>query len=169
MSNNPFKGFMRSKAEKADDDMSHLRGAPPSFQEAIAESSAAGPSPGPSGAPPAAAATSSATAPSFRTPFAAITLNMYDRIRLINFGEGDATAVVEVVKTWWRPGVSNIRPYGAATEIKCHGYPWQSSPGGPGDDGARRTLLHMLETLYDRGWVLQAAVDISMKTLDKGE
>lgn len=50
-------------------------------------------------------------------------------------------------------------------EFKLHGYPWAPS----GDDAlhARRLTRGILSTLYDAGWVLYIATDISQNMDDK--
>ena len=119
---------------------------PPSFQEAT---SSAGPSQG---------------ASSFQTRFACVTLNMTDRMRFINFSAPETSALRDVLGSVWP--IQDVRAYGGADEIKFKGYPWQERVNG--DDQARRLIRRMLEALYDMGWVLQAAVDVSRKELDKG-
>lgn len=119
---------------------------PPSFLEATAS---AGPSHG---------------ASSFQTRFACVTLNMTDRMRFINFSAPETSALRGVLGSVWP--IQDVRAYGGADEIKFKGYPWQEKVNG--DDNARRLVRRMLEALYDMGWVLQAAVDVSKKELDKG-
>lgn len=119
---------------------------PPSFLEAT---SSAGPSRG---------------AASFQTRFACVTLNMTDRMRFINFSAPETSALRGVLGSVWP--IQEVRAYGGADEIKFKGYPWQERVNG--DDNARRLIRRMLEALYDMGWVLQAAVDVSKKDLDKG-
>ncbi|KAI7787402.1 hypothetical protein LA080_016477 [Diaporthe eres] len=118
---------------------------PPSFLEATAS---AGPSQG---------------ASSFQTRFACVTLNMTDRMRFINFSAPETSALRGVLGSVWP--IQDVRAYGGADEIKFKGYPWQEKVNG--DDNARRLIRRMLEALYDMGWVLQAAVDVSKKELDK--
>lgn len=119
---------------------------PPSFLEAT---TSAGPSQG---------------ASSFQTRFACVTLNMTDRMRFINFSAPETSALRGVLGSVWP--IQDVRAYGGADEIKFKGYPWQEKVNG--DDNARRLVRRMLEALYDMGWVLQAAVDVSKKELDKG-
>lgn len=120
---------------------------PPSFLEAT--TSAGGPSQG---------------ASSFQTRFACVTLNMTDRVRFINFTAQETSALRGVLGSVWP--IQEVRAYGGADEIKFKGYPWQEKYNG--DDNARRLIRRMLEALYDMGWVLQAAVDVSKKEMDKG-
>lgn len=119
--------------------------APPSFQEATS----AGPS---------------QSASPFQTRFACVTLNMTDRMRFINFSAPETSALRSVLGSIWP--IQDVRAYGGADEIKFKGYPWQEKVNG--DDKSRRLVRRMLEALYDMGWVLQAAVDVSRKELDKG-
>ncbi|KAI3391374.1 hypothetical protein diail_7460 [Diaporthe ilicicola] len=118
---------------------------PPSFLEAT---TSAGPSTG---------------APSFQTRFACVTLNRSDRMRLINFSAHEASALRGVLGSVWP--IQDVRTYGGADEFKFKGFPWKETNNG--DDNARRLVRRMLEALYAMGWVLQAAVDVSRKELDK--
>jgi len=102
----------------------------------------------------------------FRTHFACLTLNESDKLRFINFPVDVNLALTHVVETAWPEGIHTPRPYGAAHEIKCHGYPWRTSYSGK--NTSRRLMRRIFEALYDRGWVLQAAVDLSNKEGDKG-
>ncbi|KAM0425509.1 hypothetical protein ACHAPT_009298 [Fusarium lateritium] len=97
--------------------------------------------------------------PAFKTQFACVQLFASDRIRLINFTETDMAAVHEVVRATWSRGVDRVRPYSESRELKLHGTPWSYRTNG--DDDARRLLLRILECLYDIGWVLQSALDIT--------
>ncbi|KAI6364099.1 hypothetical protein MCOR31_007583 [Pyricularia oryzae] len=132
---------------------------PPSFQESQAY--AAPPPPA-----TAAAAGSSSAAPVFRSQFACVTLNMFDRIRLINFSPDEVNAVRDVVTRVWPEGIKDVRPYGGATEIKCRGWPFSSGQFN-GDDNSRRMILRIVNVLFDMGWVLQTTLDMSNKEYDK--
>lgn len=85
-------------------------------------------------------------------------------MRFINFSAPETSALRGVLGSVWP--IQDVRAYGGADEIKFKGYPWQEKVNG--DDNARRLVRRMLEALYDMGWVLQAAVDVSKKELDKG-
>lgn len=117
---------------------------PPSFLEAT--SSVAGPS------------------SSFETRLACVSLHMNDRIRFLNFSPAEVRALREGLGTVWP--IQEVRSYGGAEEFKFRDYPWAGKANG--DDKSRRLVKRMLESLYDMGWVLQAAVDISKKSLDEG-
>jgi len=124
--------------------------APPPFEAASSSVPAAGPS----------------NQAVFRTRFACITLNMTDRIRFINFPPSDVEILRDHVQRAWQKGIQDFRTYGQAKEIKLNGNPWRSDFSG--SDGARRLVRKLLEALYDMGWVLQAAIDLSKKESDKG-
>ncbi|KAH8901034.1 hypothetical protein GQ53DRAFT_835005 [Thozetella sp. PMI_491] len=113
---------------------------------------------------PAAVASSSA-APAFRTQFACLTLNQHDLLRCINFPANDVHIIRQVLQTIWPRGLQAEGPYGPAREFKLNGYPWAYSAHG--DDDARYLMLRLFETLYNRGWVISAAVDMSKKEADK--
>lgn len=89
---------------------------------------------------------------------------MTDRLRFINFTAQESSALRGVLGSVWP--IQEVRAYGGADEIKFKGYPWQEKYNG--EDNARRLIRRMLEALYDMGWVLQAAVDVSKKEMDKG-
>lgn len=104
---------------------------------------------------------------SFATPFACITLNMTDCIRFINFPREDVSALCNLIQTSWPKGAREPRPYGASQEVRLHGTPW--SDDFSGNNNSRRLIRKILETLFDRGWILQAGVDMSKKDQDKGQ
>lgn len=106
-----------------------------------------------------------ASASTFQTAFACVTLNMLDRIRLIDFPVSDVLAIQELVKTNWAPGVKAVENYGDARQIRMHGSPWSASYNG--NDDARVLILRILERLYDLGWVMQASIDLVRKDVDK--
>ncbi|CEF88399.1 hypothetical protein FGSG_05752 [Fusarium graminearum PH-1] len=103
--------------------------------------------------------------PIFKTQFACMTLNMMDRIRLINFTEVEVQAVKQIVKTRWKPGLVQSHPYGDSTEIWLRGRPWAYDSNG--NDDARRLILWILERLFDHGWVVQCSLDITKKSESK--
>lgn len=120
---------------------------PPSFLEAT--SSAAGPS---------------GSSLSSRTRLACVSLHMNDRIRFLNFSTEEIRSLRDGLTTVW--SIQDVRSYGGAEEFKFKNYPWLGKANG--DDQSRRHIKRMLQTLYDMGWVLQAAVDISKKSFDEG-
>ena len=140
----------------------------------LSQKSASGPPAPPNvDAPPAytqpasqGAGASSSTAPAFRTQFACVTLNMMDRMRFINFPPEITNDLRTTIQGAWPQGIQEERPYGKSKEFKLKGFPWSFKTDGSSD--ARRLVLQVLEALYDRGWVLQAAVDLSKKEADKG-
>ncbi|KAH7161491.1 hypothetical protein EDB81DRAFT_683289 [Dactylonectria macrodidyma] len=97
----------------------------------------------------------------FKTRFACIAFALPDRMRLIQFPEVEMAAVYEVVKASWPLGIGHFRPHDRSREIKLNGYPWGADKNG-NDDG-RRLVLCILESLYNMGWVLETAVDVTMK------
>ena len=113
----------------------------------------------------ALSSSSSSSAP-FRTQFACITLNRRDRIRFLNFPPDVVRDMAGVIRSAWPRGIDSERAYNKAREIKVYGNPWGADKAG--NDDARRLVRRLLEGLYDKGWVLQAAVDITKKELDKG-
>lgn len=118
---------------------------------------------------PAAAQSTPAQAPVFRTRFACVTLNRSDRIRFIGFDDDDVAAMRGTIQAAWTRGIDAAHPYGKSQEFKLYGNPWSRDSWGSDTDGASRLLRRLLEGLFDRGWVLQASVDMIKKSLDKGE
>ncbi|QPC79095.1 hypothetical protein HYE68_009847 [Fusarium pseudograminearum] len=115
--------------------------------------------------PPSFEESMSTNPPIFKTQFACMTLNMTDRIRLINFTEVEVQAVKQIVKTRWKPGLVQSHPYGDSTEIWVRGRPWAYDSNG--NDDARRLILWILERLFDHGWVVQCSLDITKKSESK--
>ena len=107
-------------------------------------------------------------APLFRTPLACITLNYGDRIRFINLPEPVVAVLRAVVQSTWPKGIQKIAPYGESVEFKLNGWPWHRTSTATGYDHSRRILIKILETLYDRGWVLHSAIDMTKRESDPG-
>ncbi|SPO07245.1 uncharacterized protein DNG_09939 [Cephalotrichum gorgonifer] len=106
--------------------------------------------------------------PGFQTRFACVSLNMSDRLRFLNFSPEDFQAAQEVVAASWPRGIRHVQEYGGAMEIKTRGNPWSADVWGAEDrDAAKRMLRRLLGMLYNRGWVLQASLDMSKKEFDK--
>lgn len=101
---------------------------------------------------------------SFQTRLACVALNKMDLIRFIGFSTPETNAIRGVLGSMWP--IRGVRAYGGSVEIKFKGYPWKQKHDG--EDNTRRLIRRMLEALYDMGWVLQAAVDVTHKELDKG-
>jgi hypothetical protein len=104
---------------------------------------------------------------SFRTRFACVSLHMTDRIRLLRFPDADVPRIQGIIKDSWPRGIQDIRLYDQSNEIKLHGNPWSAS-GSSQKSEARWLVKGLLRGLFDMGWVLKAAVDISKKEYDKG-
>lgn len=116
--------------------------------------------------PPSFQETMASSPPMFQTQFACMTFNMFDRIRFINFTEAEVSAIKEVVAARWPAGISHVQPYGESMEFRLRGRPWLHRSGG--NDDSRRLMLRILERLFDMGWVLQGAMEITLKSESKG-
>lgn len=88
---------------------------------------------------------------------------MEDRIRFINFNAAERSVLRAVAVP---SAILHERVGRDSYEMQVVGRPWAYDFHGC-DDG-RRLVRKLLETLYNMGWVLQAAVDISKKKKDKG-
>ena len=93
---------------------------------------------------------------------------MTDRIRLLNFPREDHSRVKTLVEAAWPNGIQNERIYSSSYELKLSGNPWgRNSWGQSTMFESRRLMCAILAGLFDMGWVLKAAVDISKKEFDK--
>ncbi|KAF5023541.1 hypothetical protein F66182_4408 [Fusarium sp. NRRL 66182] len=136
----------KSKAaftDHTDSSSSSSSAAPPSFNEAIQS------------APP----------PLFKSRFATISREGYDRIILINFSEAEIAAIHEAVRTNWQRGIDRVQPRGSSREIKLKGRPWTHTKNG--DEPAILLTLRMMEALYGLGWVLYSAIEVTKKIATK--
>ncbi|KAK2932015.1 hypothetical protein FoTM2_006472 [Fusarium oxysporum f. sp. vasinfectum] len=115
--------------------------------------------------PPSFQETMASSPPVFKTQFACMTFNMFDRIRLINFTEAEVSGIKEVVAARWSPGLAHVQPYGESMEFRLRGRPWLHRSGG--NDDSRRLMLRILEKLFDMGWVLQGSMEITLKSESK--
>ncbi|KAI7769542.1 hypothetical protein LZL87_011426 [Fusarium oxysporum] len=115
--------------------------------------------------PPSFQETMASSPPVFKTRFACMTFNMFDRIRLINFTEAEVSGIKEVVAARWSPGLAHVQPYGESMEFRLRGRPWSHRSGG--NDDSRRLMLRILEKLFDMGWVLQGSMEITLKSESK--
>ena len=100
-----------------------------------------------------------------KTSFACISLNIRDRIRLIQFPQHDITAISSVIQSSWPRGIQDQRNYSSAYEFKLKGYPWI----GRGSEAisSRIVLREIFAYLFSVGWILYASTDISKKEDDK--
>ncbi|KAK2787550.1 hypothetical protein FQN53_004999 [Emmonsiellopsis sp. PD_33] len=112
--------------------------------------------------------TQASTDAAFRTTFASLSLHRNDRIRLLGFSQEDVIGIETVIKQRWAKGIQDKRPYGPSREFKLYGSPWNPSSWFEDEKtAARRLMCGLLESLYNMGWVLKAAVDIIKKDGDK--
>ena len=102
------------------------------------------------------------------TRFGCVALSMTDRIRLINIPTDVVAEVEKAVRNAWRKGIQQTRHYGSSYEIKLHGRPWSYSRMSDHMIEPKRLVTRVLQTLFDSGWVMKAAVDVSQKERDKG-
>lgn len=90
---------------------------------------------------------------------------MSDKIRLLHLPVEQRDAVRDSIKRTWPRGIQRERDYYGSHEFKLSGNPW--SPYGEEALHARRLTRGILATLYDAGWVLFIATDISRNPGDK--
>lgn len=103
--------------------------------------------------------------PPFSTNFASVSLHMSDRVRLLQLPMEQRDAIRNTIKQTWPRGIQNERDYHGSWEFKMSGNPW--SPYGENALYARRLTRGILATLYEAGWVLYIATDISRNPGDK--
>lgn len=103
----------------------------------------------------------------YSSKFAVISLNMSDRVRLIQFPPADIARIRELIRLAWPGGIQNSRTYNVAHELKLKGHPWSSNDSGKVK--SRRFMRMLLQGLYEMGWVHDAAVMMGRKPYQKGE
>ncbi|TKA70579.1 hypothetical protein B0A49_04389 [Cryomyces minteri] len=104
------------------------------------------------------------TSPSCTT-FASVSLHMSDRLRLLRFPPTHIQAITRTIQSSWGQGIQIESNYYGAHEFKLHGRPWDGK--GSQADGARVLMCRLLESLFNLGWILSAATDVSKKQYDK--
>lgn len=105
----------------------------------------------------------------FHTQFACLSMHTSDKIRLLQFRSSDEQKVEQIIGSTWSKGIQNTRTYGAAREFKLYGYPWLSVTNWSEEKlNSRVPMCATLGGLYENGWSLKAAVDMSMKKSDRG-
>ncbi|VUC25596.1 unnamed protein product [Clonostachys rosea] len=97
----------------------------------------------------------------FRTQLACVTFSLGDCIRFIRFPPDVVGTMQGILGSTWPKGIQDVRDYAGSREFKLHGYPWR--PHYKGNDDSRQLVLKIIEALYDMGWVLHAATDLSKK------
>ncbi|KAF5670085.1 hypothetical protein FHETE_4768 [Fusarium heterosporum] len=105
------------------------------------------------------------TQPIFQSRFACITRNALDRMKLINFSEAEMAAIYEVVRANWARGIDKVYPHEESREFKLKGYVWDYDPNGK--EESLLLVLHLLEALYNMGWILYSAVEVTKKVSTK--
>lgn len=100
-----------------------------------------------------------------RSSFASISLHRSDRIRLLQFPQGDITGLRNVIRNNWHRGIQAEQKYAMSHEFKLLGNPWY----GQGADAipARILMRSVFAYLYSVGWILHGSTDVSKKQLDK--
>ncbi|KAL5603763.1 hypothetical protein FOVSG1_006513 [Fusarium oxysporum f. sp. vasinfectum] len=103
--------------------------------------------------------------PVFRSRFASITRNALDRIRLINFSEAEMAAIHEIIRANWERGIDKVYPHEGSREFKLRGSPWGYDFNG--QEEALLLVLRILEALYNVGWVLYSAIEVTNRISTK--
>lgn len=110
----------------------------------------------------------SGPAQAIRTEFACLFFHSTDKIRLLNFPDGDIVQIKGIMQSIWPRGVQKTKPYGIGQEIKLHGYPFKTSGSGQGLIEGRQMVGRLLQELFNIGWILAHSVDICTKNEEKG-
>ncbi|KAF2754183.1 hypothetical protein EJ05DRAFT_151586 [Pseudovirgaria hyperparasitica] len=100
-----------------------------------------------------------------RTKFALMTLHMHDRLRLLDFPPGETSLVRDTILYHWPPGLNVQRMHEGSMEFGLHGTPWIAP--GKNSITVRRMMRAVLAALYDRGWILDTAVNVGRQPQDK--
>ncbi|XEV03450.1 hypothetical protein FSHL1_008737 [Fusarium sambucinum] len=103
--------------------------------------------------------------PSTGNHFATITRSALDRINMIDFSETEIAAIHEVVSQNWPKGIMAVYPREQSREFKLKGYPWGYDPNGC--EESLLLVLRMIEALYNMGWVIYSAIEISKRVRTK--
>ncbi|KAF0695380.1 Aste57867_13814 [Aphanomyces stellatus] len=100
------------------------------------------------------------------TTMFSISLNMGDKLRLIDAPPLMDTVVSECITQFWSQGLQRTQRLGAGcTEFKLHGYPWS----GQSTDAvhSRYFVMNLLSLLEANGWRMYASIDMSSGEADK--
>lgn len=89
----------------------------------------------------------------------AISLNMGDRIRIIDAPSSITSVVRDAIQTQWQKGIQDQREYCGAVEFKLCGNPWY--PDGSETVYGRMLLCQMIANIRAKGYKLYGSVDIS--------
>ncbi|KAJ8515184.1 hypothetical protein ONZ45_g7370 [Pleurotus djamor] len=103
--------------------------------------------------------------PVFRTQFACMSMNMYDRLRFIQFPVEHINTIRTAIQQSWAKGIQEERNYHGSHEFKLKGNPWYAK--GSEASPSRVLMCGVLSTLYSMGWILCISTDISKKQADK--
>lgn len=106
-------------------------------------------------------------APVSKSQFATVTRNALDRINLINFSESEIAELYEVVRKNWPKGITTVYPREYSREFKLKGHPWGYDPNGC--EESLLLVLRMVQALYNMGWVIYSAIEISKRIRTKGK
>jgi len=103
----------------------------------------------------------------YASKFAVISMNMTDRLRLLQFPPADIARIQVLIERAWPGGIQSSRTYNVAHEFKLKGNPWSSHEVWKVK--SRRFMRMLLQGLYEMGWVHDAAVTMGRKQQQKGE
>jgi hypothetical protein len=98
--------------------------------------------------------------------YASLSLHRSDRVRFLHFPEDIYFEVEPVLRESWPPGIKSEGHYFGSYEYVLKGNPWGSF-GQTKSVHSRKLLCAILQFLYNRGWVLLAAVDLSERLNSK--
>lgn len=88
-------------------------------------------------------------------------LNLKDRIWLIDCPQAVFDVVDRCIREQWPKGIQKTSSYDGCTEYKLKGYPWLSNR----EDGlySRFLITIILQSLAAVGWVVHGAMDMSVR------
>lgn len=110
--------------------------------------------------------------------FGIISFHMFDRIRLLGFGEPEILQIRQLVATLHPDGIQDTRNYNESFELKLKGTPWMwdvvtIDPNAKSfiekNHKVRMLTQGLVSGLYDMGWHMEQGVLVTKKANQKGK
>ncbi|XP_074610530.1 uncharacterized protein LOC141864595 [Acropora palmata] len=98
-----------------------------------------------------------------QSPFLCISLNVSDRLRLINAPEDVKKVCQDVIQTQYVLGIQRVQTFGRNMAFKLLGNPWNTEIDGHDGIHGRNMLLHLVSALGSHGWAPVLSADVSAK------
>ncbi|XP_078343323.1 uncharacterized protein LOC144629038 isoform X2 [Oculina patagonica] len=104
-----------------------------------------------------------------QSPFLCISLNEFNKLRLINAPDDVTKICQEVIQSQYVLGVRRTQLYGTSLEFKLNGDPWSYGMHTDGHDGihGRNLICHLIAALASRHWRPVISADVSAKIINR--